>query len=150
MTRPTWDEYYIEMLYQVRKRGTCNRGQTACIITKNNYILATGYVGSISGMPHCDDAGHLMENGSCIRTLHAESNAIAQCAKLGISIQGATLYSFLFPCLSCTKLIIQSGIIRVIAEFDYQKSKLSKQFLNDAGVAWILNHNKVYTYSHKN
>jgi len=146
MMRPSWDKYWMEIVMAVRKRATCNRGQTACVITRDNQILATGYVGSIIGAPHCDDVGHWLIDGSCIRTLHAEANAIAQCAKLGIAIKDATLYCFLFPCLPCTKLIIQSGIIRVVSEFDYQKAELSKKFLETAGVEWTINRPQEYAY----
>ena len=144
--RLSWDEYFMEIVLTARKRATCNRGRTACVITKNNHILATGYVGSVSGSHHCDEVGHLIENGSCIRTLHAEANAVAQCAKMGISIDEATIYCFLFPCLSCAKLLIQCGIKKVIALYDYKASIRSKQFFDEAKVEWVLKNDKIYEY----
>lgn len=144
--RPSWDEYFFEILQAVRKRATCDRGKTGCILTHDNQILATGYVGSISGQPHCDEKGHWIVDQSCIRTVHAEVNAISQCAKLGISTQNATAYLFLFPCLSCTKLLIQCGINEIKAVYDYQKSDLSKKFLDKASIPWSILNNSVYKY----
>src|SRR5574344_1449422 len=99
--RPTWDEYFMEVCRTVAKRATCDRGMSGCVIARDNQILVTGYVGSPAGLPHCDDVGHLMrkvihDDGSitqhCVRTVHAEQNAICQAAKRGISIDGATVY----------------------------------------------------------
>ena len=97
--RPSWDEYFMEVARAVAKRGTCDRGRSGCVFAKDNQILVTGYVGSPVGFPHCDDDGHdmkkvLHEDGSvsnhCVRTVHAEQNGIAQAAKLGIGLKGAT------------------------------------------------------------
>ena len=102
--RPNWDEYFIDVVKAVAKRGTCNRGRTGCVIVKDNQILATGYVGSPIGQPHCDDAGHLIERTKhldgverdhCVRTIHAEVNAIIQAAKHGISIDNSFKYHLL-------------------------------------------------------
>lgn len=99
--RPSWDEYFMEIASTVAKRATCDRGRSGCIIVKNRQILVTGYVGSPRGLPHCDDVGHLFkktihEDGSvtnhCVRTVHAEQNAITQAARLGIALEGGTLY----------------------------------------------------------
>ena len=99
--RPTWDEYFIELTRTVASRSTCDRGRSGCVIVKQKHILCTGYVGSSPGMPHCDEAGHLLrkvidEDGQvrqhCMRTIHAEENAINQAARFGISLEGATLY----------------------------------------------------------
>jgi len=144
--RLSWDEYFFEILYVIRKRATCNRGHNACIIVRDNHILTTGYVGSPSKAPHCVESGHWLINDSCIRTLHAESNAIAQSAKLGISIKNAQLYTFLFPCLSCAKLIIQSGIIEVKAEYDYHKSEHSKIFFDQVNIPWQIRKKIIYNY----
>ena len=107
----------------VGRRGTCDRGQAGAIIVKDKRILATGYVGSPVGLPHCDEVGHEMhtvvqEDGSqsrhCIRTAHAELNAIANAARFGVAIDGAVLYCKMFPCYVCAKTIINSGIKRVV------------------------------------
>jgi dCMP deaminase len=141
--RPTWDDYFLGILDAVRERATCNRGKSGSVIVKDNRILTTGYVGSAIGMAHCDEVGHLMhevinEDGTrsrhCIRTVHAEQNAICQAARNGIKIEGATLYCSMTPCFTCAKIIINSGIKRVVAAKDYQKSKLSKTFFKTAGV----------------
>ncbi|MFC1649829.1 cytidine/deoxycytidylate deaminase family protein, partial [Patescibacteria group bacterium] len=99
--RPTWDDYFMDIAKSIAKRGTCDRGRAGTVISKNNQLLVSGYVGSPSGFPHCDDVGHQMkrvvhENDSvtqhCVRTVHSEQNAIVQAARRGISIDGATLY----------------------------------------------------------
>ena len=106
-TRPHWDNYFMEICDTVAKRATCGRGRSGCVIAKDNRILVTGYVGSPAGLPHCDEVGHQLkqmihEDGSvtqhCVRTVHAEQNAICQAAKNGISIEGATLYCRMTPC----------------------------------------------------
>ena len=98
--RPSWDEYFMEVCRAIAKRATCDRGKSGCVIAKENQILATGYVGSPSGLPHCDEAGHelkkvLHDDGSvsmhCVRTVHAEQNAICQAARRGVAIDGATV-----------------------------------------------------------
>ena len=101
--RPSWDEYFIQIANTVAQRATCDRGRSGCVIARDKQLLVTGYVGSPNGLPHCDDVGHQMrkiihEDGSitnhCVRTVHAEQNAICQAAKLGISLQGSTLYFY--------------------------------------------------------
>ena len=122
-SRPDWDSYYIGMMEHVASRATCDRGRSGCVIVKDNRVLATGYVGSAPGLEHCDDAGHLMrkviiEDGStknhCVRTIHAEQNAICQAAKFGTALEGATLYCKMEPCRVCAMLIISVGISRVV------------------------------------
>ena len=108
-TRPPWDQYFLELSDIVASRATCDRGKSGCVIVKEKRVLATGYVGSPSGLPHCDEVGHLLrevtyEDGvtkqHCVRTIHAEQNALAQAAKHGIAVNGATLYCKMEPC-SC-------------------------------------------------
>ncbi|PIN87762.1 hypothetical protein COV12_02040 [Candidatus Woesearchaeota archaeon CG10_big_fil_rev_8_21_14_0_10_32_24] len=141
--RPSWDEYFVEITKQVGTRGTCGRGRSGCVVVKDNHILVTGYVGSPKGLPHCDEIGHefkkmLKEDGSisnhCVRGAHAEQNAICQAAKLGIPLEGSTLYCRMTPCYVCAKLIINSGIIRVIAINDYQSSQESKRIFKGSGL----------------
>jgi dCMP deaminase len=141
--RPSWDEYFMEISRAVASRATCNRGRSGCVIAKNKQILVTGYVGSPKGLPHCDEIGHLMkktihEDGTitnhCVRTTHAEQNAICQAAKLGISIDGSTLYCKMTPCPVCAKMIINSGIKRVVSEKAYHASKETEDMFKLAGV----------------
>ena len=126
--RPSWDEYFMEVCEAISKRATCERGRSGCVIAKDKQLLVTGYVGAPSGLLHCDEAGHQLkqlvhEDGSvtthCVRTVHAEQNAICQAAKRGISINGATLYCRMTPCRTCAMLIINCGIVRVVCQRRY-------------------------------
>ena len=141
--RPSWDEYFLGIVDEVGKRGTCDRGRSGAVITKNNRILSTGYVGAPMGLPHCDEAGHLMndvinEEGNksrhCIRTTHAEQNAIALAARHGVSIDGGTLYCKMAPCYVCAKMLINTGIKRVVCQKGYHGAKLTPGILRKAGV----------------
>ena len=100
----------MDIAKQVATRGTCDRKQVGCILVKDKRIIATGYNGSMSGADHCDDVGHLMEDGHCVRTVHAEINALAQCAKYGVSCDGATAYCNTYPCWNCFKALVNAGI----------------------------------------
>jgi dCMP deaminase len=141
--RPTWDEYFMDLAHSVSRRATCNRGRAGCVIVKDKQILVTGYVGSPRGLPHCDDVGHLMkkmihEDGSvsqhCVRTVHAEQNAIAQAARRGIALEGSTLYVRMTPCRTCAMLIINCGIERVVCEKKYHAGKESEEMFQQAGI----------------
>ena len=141
--RPTWDEYFMEIAHTVSKRATCDRGRSGCVIVKDKQILVTGFVGSPKGLPHCDDAGHqfkkmIHEDGSitqhCVRTVHAEQNAICQAAKLGIALNGSTLYCRMTPCRTCAMLIINCGIVRVVCEKKYHAGQESEEMFQQAGV----------------
>jgi len=125
------------------KRATCARGRTACVIVKDNQIVVSGYVGSPPGLPHCDEVGHLMkkvveEDGTirehCMRTIHAEQNAICQAAKHGVSIAGGTLYCKLAPCRTCAMLLIACGIKRIVAEYKYHAGGEAEEMLKQAGI----------------
>ena len=142
-TRPSWDEYFMEIANTVSKRATCDRGRSGCVIVRDRQILVTGYVGSPKGLPHCDDVGHqlrkvLHEDGSitqhCVRTVHAEQNAICQAAKLGISLNNGTLYCRMTPCRVCAMLIINCGITRVVCEQKYHDGAESEEMFRKAGV----------------
>ncbi len=111
--RASWDEYFMRIAIQVATRSTCDRKHVGAVIVKDKTILSTGYNGSIRGLPHCDDIGHIMENGHCIATVHAEANAIIQAAKNGTAIDGADIYVTASPCWNCFKLIANSGIKRI-------------------------------------
>ena len=116
MNRPNWDEYFMELAQVVAKRGTCDRARVGALIVKDNRIIATGYNGSPPGMEHCDDVGHLMIDGHCLRTLHAEENVILQAAVVGgVSTKGATLYTTHSTCYPCLKRAIAVGVKRIVA-----------------------------------
>jgi len=141
--RPTWDEYFMEVAQTIAKRATCDRGRSGCVIARDRQLLVTGYVGSPVGLPHCDEVGHLMKkvihdddsiSQHCMRTVHAEQNAICQAAKLGVAINGATLYCKMTPCRTCAMLIINSGIVRVVCEKKYHRGSESEQMFKDAGI----------------
>lgn len=141
--RPSWDEYFLGMANYVGTRGTCDRGRSGCVISKDKRILTTGYVGSPMGLPHCDDIGHQMhkvtnDDGTtsehCIRTAHAEQNAINNAARSGVALLGATSYSKMTPCYKCAQSIVNVGIIRVVCEKDYHAGKATKEIFKQAGV----------------
>ncbi len=142
-TRPSWDEYFLDVVKTVAKRATCNRGRSGCVIVKDKQILVTGYVGSPTGLPHCDDVGHLFKNvvndngeisTHCVRTVHAEQNAICQAAKKGIALQGATLYCTMTPCRTCAMMIINCGIQRVVCLNKYHSGQESEEMFQQAGI----------------
>jgi len=114
MARSSWDQYFMDIAKQVATRATCDRKHVGAVVVRDRTILSTGYNGSIRGMPHCDEVGHMMENGHCVATVHAEANAILQAAKNGVRIEGATLYTTASPCWPCFKLIANSGCVRIV------------------------------------
>ena len=141
--RPSWDEYFMEIADTVSKRATCDRGRSGCVVVRDRQILVTGYVGAPKGLPHCDEVGHQLkqmvhEDGTvtqhCVRTVHAEQNAICQAAKLGISLNGATLYCRMTPCRTCAMLIINCGITRVVCANKDHAGAESEEMFRQAGV----------------
>lgn len=112
--RSSWDQYFMDIAVQVATRATCDRKHVGAVLVRDRTILSTGYNGSIRGLPHCDDGGHMMENGHCVATVHAEANAIIQAAKNGVGIDGATIYTTASPCWPCFKLIANSGCKRIV------------------------------------
>jgi len=111
--RASWDDYFMNIAREVSTRSTCDRKFVGAVIVRDKSILATGYNGSIRGLPHCDEEGHLMEDGHCVRTVHAEANAIVQAARHGVRIDGATVYVTASPCWGCFRLIANAAILRV-------------------------------------
>jgi len=143
-SRPSWDDYFMEVADAISKRATCDRGRSGCVIARDRQILVTGYVGSPQGLPHCDEVGHQLrkvihEDGQvsqhCVRTVHAEQNAICQAAKRGIGIAGATLYCRMTPCRTCAMLLINCGIVRVVCERKYHAGAESEELFRQAGIA---------------
>jgi len=111
--RVSWHEYFMNIARQVATRATCDRKHVGAVIVKDRTILSTGYNGSIRGLPHCTDAGHMLEDGHCVRTVHAEANAICQAARNGVRIDGADIYTTASPCWNCFRLIANSSINRI-------------------------------------
>lgn len=141
--RPSWDEYFLGLVDQVAARATCDRGKSGCVVVRSKRIICTGYVGSPSGLPHCDESGHEMkqlidEDGTmrqhCVRTVHAEQNAICQAARYGLQLDGTTLYCSMEPCRVCAMLISSSGIARVVAKRRYHAGQDTRSILSQAGV----------------
>ncbi len=132
--RKPWDLYFMDMAKLVATRATCNRQQVGAVIVRDKRTIASGYNGSVAGDVHCTDVGCKIVDGHCIRTIHAESNAILQCAKFGVSTAGADLYVTHFPCLSCTKQIIQAGIRKVIYDIAYRVDPYALELMDQAEV----------------
>jgi dCMP deaminase len=155
MTRPTWDQYFIELTRTVASRSTCDRGRSGCVIVRDRHILCTGYVGSPPGMPHCDEIGHLLsqvidEDGQtrqhCMRTIHAEQNAIIQAAKFGISLEGSIIYCKMEPCRTCAMSIVAAGIKKVVCEKHYHASGDSKNVFAKCGIELVVLNDEVEKY----
>ena len=156
--RPSWDEYFMELANTASKRATCDRGRSGCVIVKDKQLLVTGYVGAPSGLPHCDEVGHLFrktieEDGRvtthCVRTVHAEQNAICQAARRGIALDGATLYCRMTPCRTCAMLIINCGIKRVVCERKYHAGSESEELFRQAGVQLEFFYDEVQQYANQ-
>lgn len=122
MTRPSWDEYFMQMAHLVATRSTCPRRHVGAVVVKDKHVLSGGYNGSLPGQPHCDDIGCMTQGASgCLRTIHAEINAVAQAARHGINLSGSTIYVTTSPCMSCFKSIIAAGIIEVVYDNEYRE-----------------------------
>ena len=156
--RPSWDKYFMEIANTVATRATCDRGRSGCVIARDKQILVTGYVGSPRGLKHCDEIGHLMKKvhhddgritQHCMRTVHAEQNAICQAARLGISLQGATIYCRMTPCRTCAMLIINCGIERVVCERMYHDRLESETMFTQSGVNLEYVYNEVQEYENQ-
>ena len=142
MERPSWDRYFMSMALVAATRATCDRKHVGAVIALDCQVVSTGYNGSPRGLPHCDDVGHeLKEMGgrkSCVRTVHAEANAIAQAAKNGVSIDGACLYTTASACYDCLKLAINAGITRIVyGEFYDSRYGMSATVQDLAGQAGV-------------
>lgn len=141
-TRASWDDYFMKIAETAATRATCDRKHVGAVIVVNKTIVSTGYNGSPRGLPHCDDVGHEMKDmggrQSCVRTVHGEANALAQAARTGARVEGGTLYTTASPCYDCLKLIINSGIVRVVCkEFYASRYGMSDQMDKLAAAAGI-------------
>jgi dCMP deaminase len=124
--RADWDEYFMNVARVVSSRSTCDRKFVGAVIVRDKTILSTGYNGSVRKLPHCDEAGHMMENNHCVATIHAEANAIIQAAKNGVCIDGASIYTTASPCWICFKLIANAGLRRICFGEFYRDERIFK------------------------
>ncbi|WP_314084497.1 ComE operon protein 2 [uncultured Gemella sp.] len=134
MQRISWDEYFMAQSHLLSLRSTCSRLSVGATIVKDKRIVSGGYNGSIKGDEHCIDVGCKVVEGHCVRTIHAEINAILQCSKFGVGTEGATIYVTHFPCLNCTKSIIQAGIKEICYANDYRNNEYARELLEKSGV----------------
>lgn len=132
--RPDWDEYFLKLAMLASERATCPRMHCGCVLVKSKDVVSTGYNGSIPGDKHCEDIGCLIVDNHCVRTVHAEMNALVQAAKRGHSIEGATAYVTNMPCTTCAKALIAAGIKRVVVFSDFHDT-LATEFFAKANVA---------------
>lgn len=135
--RPDWDTYFMTIAHDVAARSTCDRALVGAVLVREKRILTTGFNGSPAGLPHCDDIGHLMVDGHCVRTIHAEANSIIQAALHGVSTKGATCYVTHMPCLSCAKMLINAGIVRIVYHKNYRQDENTLLFLKLAHVELV-------------
>lgn len=134
--RPTWNQYFMCIAVQASRRATCNRKHVGAVIVKDKRIVSTGYNGSMNGLAHCDDEGHLMKNDHCIRTVHAEANAIVQAARYGAPVDGGAIYTTASPCFPCFKLIVNAGIIGVFYGEFYRDERI-KEFAEKSNIELV-------------
>lgn len=134
MTRVDWHQYFLAQAKVVSMRSTCTRLEVGAAIVRENRIIASGYNGSVYDSTHCIDDGCLVVDNHCVRTVHAEMNALLQCARFGVATEGADIYVTHFPCLQCTKHLIQAGIKTVYYEADYRNDPLAIQIFEEANV----------------
>lgn len=133
--RIPWHQYFMLQALVIAQRSTCNRALVGSILVRDNRMIASGYNGSVKGEPHCDDVGHLMVDGHCVRTIHSEINALLQCAKIGISTTETTLYVTHFPCFNCSKCLAQAGIQHIRYYYDYRVDPYAQHLLEQVGIS---------------
>lgn len=136
MTRLDRTDYFMLLAHLVSLRSTCDRANVGAVLVKDQRVIATGYNGSPKGLPHCSEVGHLLLDGHCVRTVHAEQNTLIQAARYGTSTIGAILYTTHSPCLACARLLINAGVTAIVHRYSYD-SPLTATFLRDAYVGLI-------------
>ena len=136
MARVSWHRYFMNLAIQAATRSTCPRKHVGAIIVRDRTVLSTGYNGSVRGGEHCDDAGCMMEDGHCVRTVHAEANALVQAARNGVRTGGAEIYVTASPCFSCFKLIANAGIRRIYYGEFYRDERVL-QLARELGVELV-------------
>jgi len=129
MQRISWDEYFMAQSHLLSLRSTCSRLSVGATIVKDKRIVSGGYNGSIKGDEHCIDVGCKVVEGHCVRTIHAEINAILQCSRFGVGTEGATIYVTHFPCLNCTK-----SIKEICYANDYRNNEYARELLEKSGI----------------
>ena len=132
--RIPWDQYFMSQSLLISMRSTCTRLAVGATIVRDRRVISGGYNGSVSGDVHCSEVGCKILDGHCVRTIHAEVNAILQCAKFGVATEGADIYVSYFPCLQCTKTIIQAGIKNLYFLYDYNNNEYAIDLLEHAGI----------------
>jgi len=136
MSRVSWDRYFMNLAVQAATRSTCPRKHVGAVIVRDKAVLATGYNGSLRGLPHCTDVGCLMDNGHCVRTVHAEANAILQAARHGVRIERSEMVVTASPCWECFKLIANAGIVKVLYGEFYRDERIL-EFARAAGIELV-------------
>jgi dCMP deaminase len=134
--RVSWERYFMNLAIQAATRSTCPRKHVGAVIVRDKTVLSTGYNGSLRGAPHCTEVGCLMENDHCIRTVHAEANALVQAAHNGVRLEGAEIYVTASPCFNCFKLLVNAGIRRVFYGEFYRDDKVLR-FADELGIELI-------------
>lgn len=134
--RISWEKYFMNIAHEVATRSTCERKHVGTVIVRGKTILATGYNGSIRGAEHCDDIGHEMENTHCVRTIHAEANAIVQSARHGVRLEDSEIYVTASPCYDCFKLIANAGINKIYFGEFYRDERILK-YANELNIELI-------------
>lgn len=137
--RISWKNYFKEICITTAKRSCCNKLHVGCILVKNNRIISCGYNGFLPGYPH----NSIIKDGHEVATLHAEQNTIIDCAKRGVSCSDSQAYITHFPCLTCTKLLIASGIKHIYYINDYNNDSTVYKFLtsiHDPNISTYTNH----------
>ena len=124
--RVSWENYFMNIAKEVATRATCDRKMVGAVIVRERTILSTGYNGSLRGLPHCDEGEHEMEGQHCVRTVHAEANAIVHAARHGNRLEGAEIFVTASPCYNCFKLIANSGIIKIYYGEFYRDQRITK------------------------
>lgn len=137
--RPTWPDYFMTLAHATASRMSCDRARVgAILVDPRNQIISTGYGGAPRGVDICDDVGHILEHDHCVRTVHAEHNAVLQAARRGVATDGATMYTTHYPCFDCCKVIIQAGVMSVIYEIPYRVEDLrnmrAKKWMEECGI----------------
>ena len=135
--RLSWQDYFMANAELISKRSTCNRAYVGAVLVKNNRIIATGYNGGVADTDNCDDVGHEMEDGHCIRTVHAEMNALIQCAKEGISANNTEIYVTHFPCINCTKALLQAGVKKITYNTAYRIHPFAIELMMQKEVEYV-------------
>ena len=136
MQRPGWDEYFMDVARTVATRATCPRASVGAVLVREHRILTTGYNGAPRHVAHCTEVGCEMIGGHCVRSTHAEANAVVQAALHGVGVEGATAYCTHQPCVHCAKLLISAGIVRIVYGEPYI-DPFAQALLAEAGVAMV-------------